>query len=38
MRALFKGVLADHLAIDRRTLDTVVFPGSAAVAPAVGII
>ncbi|HWF00588.1 MAG TPA: DUF1501 domain-containing protein [Caulobacteraceae bacterium] len=38
MRGLFKGVLADHLAIERRTLDTVVFPGSGAIAPAAGIV
>jgi uncharacterized protein (DUF1501 family) len=38
MRALFKGVLADHLGIDRRALDTTVFPDSAAVAPVTGLI
>jgi uncharacterized protein (DUF1501 family) len=31
MRGLFKGVLADHLAVDRAQLDTVVFPNSAQV-------
>ena len=38
MRALFKGVLADHLGVERRTLDTVIFPDSAAVAPATGVV
>ena len=33
VRALLKGVLHDHLAVSRRTLDEVVFPGSAAVKP-----
>jgi uncharacterized protein (DUF1501 family) len=31
MRGLFKGVLADHLAVDRGQLDAVVFPSSAEV-------
>jgi uncharacterized protein (DUF1501 family) len=38
MRALFKGVLAEQLGVDRRALDTTVFPDSASVAPAAGII
>ncbi|HEX4199703.1 MAG TPA: DUF1501 domain-containing protein [Caulobacteraceae bacterium] len=38
MRALFKGVLAEQLGVDRRALDTTVFPGSASVAPATGIV
>jgi uncharacterized protein (DUF1501 family) len=38
MRALFKGVLIEHLGVDRRALDTVIFPGSGAVAPAVGVV
>jgi uncharacterized protein (DUF1501 family) len=38
MRALFKGVLAEQLGVDRRALDTTVFPNSAAIAPAVGIV
>jgi uncharacterized protein (DUF1501 family) len=38
MRALFKGVLAEQLGVDRRALDTTVFPNSAGVAPAVGIV
>ena len=33
MRGLFKGVLRDHLGLDRRALDNQVFPGSASVAP-----
>jgi uncharacterized protein (DUF1501 family) len=33
MRGLFKGVLRDHLGIDRAALDRLVFPGSAATAP-----
>jgi uncharacterized protein (DUF1501 family) len=28
MRALYKGVLAEHLGVDRKALDTVIFPGS----------
>ena len=38
MRALFKGVLIEHMGVDRKALDTVVFPDSAGVAPAVGIV
>ena len=38
MRGLFKGVLGEHLGLDRRTLDTLVFPDSAGVAPAVGVV
>ncbi len=34
MRALFKGVLRDHLGLDRAALDRVVFPDSTRVAPA----
>jgi uncharacterized protein (DUF1501 family) len=33
LRALFKGVLADHLEIDRTRLDSEVFPASAGVSP-----
>jgi uncharacterized protein (DUF1501 family) len=33
LRALFKGVLADHMGVTRRDLDTNVFPDSAGVAP-----
>jgi uncharacterized protein (DUF1501 family) len=38
MRGLFKGVLRDHLGIERAALDATVFPGSGAVAPASGIV
>ena len=38
MRALFKGVLAEQLGVDRHALDTTIFPDSAAVAPATGIV
>ena len=34
VRSVFKGVLRDHLGVDRTALDTRVFPGSAAEAPA----
>ena len=38
MRGLFKGVLADHLGIDRAALDSVVFPGSADVRAVAGVV
>jgi uncharacterized protein (DUF1501 family) len=38
MRALFKGVLVEHLGMERRVLDTVIFPTSAQVAPAMGVV
>ena len=38
IRALFKGVLAEQLGVDRRSLDTVVFPGSAGLEPLRGIV
>lgn len=38
IRSLFKGVLHDHLGIDRPKLDTYVFPDSAAVAATGGLI
>ena len=38
MRSLFKGVLADHLGVDRRALDTTVFPDSAGAAPLAGLV
>ncbi len=38
MRGLFKGLLVDHMGMDRRDLDTTVFPDSAGVAPATGIV
>ncbi|HEV7156839.1 MAG TPA: DUF1501 domain-containing protein [Caulobacteraceae bacterium] len=38
MRALFKGVLRDHLGLERATLDAKVFPDSARVAPVTGLV
>ena len=38
MRGLFKGVLRDHLGVDRAALDNTVFPGSATVAPAANVV
>ncbi|MBR7619641.1 DUF1501 domain-containing protein [Phenylobacterium sp. 20VBR1] len=38
MRGLFKGVLADHMGLDRRVLDTTVFPDSATVRPVTGLV
>jgi len=38
MRSLFKGVLAEQLGVDRRALDTSVFPDSAGVAPLTGLL
>ncbi len=38
MRALFKGVLVEHLGLERRALDTSIFPDSAAIAPATGVV
>jgi uncharacterized protein (DUF1501 family) len=38
MRGLFKGLLVEQYGMDRRALDTAVFPGSDAVAPAAGLI
>jgi uncharacterized protein (DUF1501 family) len=38
MRGLFKGVLADQFGLDRRALDTAVFPDSGAVAPVLGLV
>jgi uncharacterized protein (DUF1501 family) len=37
LRAVLKGILADHLRIERNQLDHDVFPGSAAVAPTPGL-
>jgi uncharacterized protein (DUF1501 family) len=37
-RALFKGLLLDHMGVDRRALDTTVFPDSAGVAPVMGLV
>jgi uncharacterized protein (DUF1501 family) len=38
MRGLFKGVLADHMGVDRAALDNTIFPGSAMVRPAPGLV
>jgi uncharacterized protein (DUF1501 family) len=38
MRGLFKGLLADHLGVERRALDTLVFPDTPAIAPAAGVV
>ena len=38
MRGVFKGLLTDQFGIDRRALDTAIFPGSADVAPTPGIV
>ncbi|MDP3490006.1 MAG: DUF1501 domain-containing protein [Phenylobacterium sp.] len=38
LRSLFKGVLADHMGVERRALDTTVFPDSAAARPALGLV
>jgi uncharacterized protein (DUF1501 family) len=38
MRGLFKGVLAEHMAIDRGALDNAIFPSSAAVKPVLGLV
>jgi uncharacterized protein (DUF1501 family) len=37
MRSLFKGVLSDHMGVDRRSLDTTIFPDSTVAAIATGI-
>ncbi len=38
LRSLFKGVLRDHLGVERAALDRAVFPESSAAAPAAGIV
>jgi uncharacterized protein (DUF1501 family) len=38
LRALLKGCLAEHLGVERATLDEVVFPGSRGVAPLGGLL
>jgi uncharacterized protein (DUF1501 family) len=38
MRGLFKGALADHFGLDRRALDTTVFPDSGAINPVTGLV
>jgi uncharacterized protein (DUF1501 family) len=38
MRGLFKGVMADHMGVDRAALDKAVFPESATVKPVLGLV
>jgi uncharacterized protein (DUF1501 family) len=38
LRAVFKGLLKDHLRVDERALAEVVFPGSEAVKPMAGLV
>jgi len=38
MRGLFKGVLADHIGVDRAALESKVFPDSAAAKPVTGLV
>jgi uncharacterized protein (DUF1501 family) len=38
MRGLFKGVLAEHMGVDRAALDNTIFPSSAAARPVAGIV
>lgn len=38
MRSLFKGVLAEHMGVDRAALEDVIFPNSAAARPVMGLI
>lgn len=38
IRALFKGILAEHLGVDARLLNETVFPDSAAVQPVAGLV
>jgi uncharacterized protein (DUF1501 family) len=38
MRGLFKGVLAEHMGVDRAALDGGVFPNSAAAKPVLGLV
>ncbi len=38
MRGLFKGLLRDHLGVERAKLDTLVFPDSSGAAPIGGIV
>jgi uncharacterized protein (DUF1501 family) len=37
MRGLFKGVLAEHMGVDKAALENVVFPNSAAARPVAGL-
>ncbi len=38
MRGLFKGVLAEHMGVDRGALDNTIFPSSGAVKPVLGLV
>ncbi|MEO8114464.1 MAG: DUF1501 domain-containing protein [Phenylobacterium sp.] len=38
MRGLFKGVLAEHMGVDRAALDATVFPDSIAARPVMGLV
>ncbi len=38
LRALSRGLLAEHMGVDRRALDTLVFPDSAGVRPLTGLV
>ena len=38
MRGLFKGILAEHMGVDRAALDAAVFPNSAAARPVAGLV
>jgi len=38
MRGLFKGVLADHMGLERRALEATIFPDSAAARPVTGLV
>jgi uncharacterized protein (DUF1501 family) len=38
LRSLFKGVLAEHMGVDRRALDTTIFPDSAKAPPILGLV
>lgn len=38
LRAVFKGILQDHIGVPRRLLDTTIFPESARVAPMSGLV
>jgi len=38
MRGLFKGVLAEHMGIDRAVLDAAIFPNSASARPVAGLV
>ena len=38
MRSLFKGVLADHMGVERKALDTTIFPDSQVAQVASGVV